>query len=147
MWLCCKVFVRISAIEHAVIAEISLCNYTKGLFSAVHWSILTTDTESLSPCGRVGSTIFVSTISSNHWFLRAKLQICHSCCHPPLKSLPSLLLRLGNPLKDPLGVANEPCCYPKCKKKPTAIEVNHSLNSASHLFFFVLCFTLLYFWV
>lgn len=64
---------------------------------------------------------------------------------PPPKSLPSVLLRLGNRLKDPLGVANEPCFNHKCKKKPVATEVNHSLNSASHLFFFVLCFTLLYF--
>lgn len=63
-----------------------------------------------------------------------------------LPSLLPLLLRLGNPLKDPLGVANEPCCYPKFKKKPGAIEVSHSLNSVL-ISFSLCCFTLLYFWV
>lgn len=74
--------VCLSATKDAVTAEIILCDYTKALFSAVHWSILTVATELLSPCGSVRSTIFVSTISSNHWFLRAMLQICHSDCHP-----------------------------------------------------------------
>lgn len=37
-------------------------------------------TELPGPCGSVGSTIF--TVSSNHWFLRARLQICHPRCLP-----------------------------------------------------------------
>lgn len=44
------------------------------------------------------------------------------------------------------------CCkwmllLPHMQQSPAAIEVNHSLNSASHLFFFLLHFTLFYFWV
>lgn len=58
-------------------------------FSTAHWSRITsilTDTESQGPCGRIGSQIFVTAISSNHWLLSTELQICQSYCHPHLKA-------------------------------------------------------------
>lgn len=125
----------LSLTEDAVIAEIMLCDYTKALFSAVHWSILTVDTESLSPCGRVGSTIFVSTISSNHWFLRAKLQICHSCWHPPPKSPCLFSWDMAIHWKIPWVLQMNPAVTPNAKK-PEAIEVNLWIQ---HLIFFSLC--------
>lgn len=128
--------VCVSLWEDAVLAEIMLHDYTKAPFSAEHWSILAIDTELLRPCDRVGSTIFVFPISSYHWFLRAKLQICHSCCHPLLRASLLFSWDLAIDWKDPLGVANEPCFYHKCKK---------SLWLQKWITFFVLCFTLLYF--
>lgn len=102
--------------EVAVIAEKMLRDYPKALFSAVDWSILTVDTESLSPCGRVGSTIFVSTIFSNHWFLRAKLRICHSHCHPLLRAPHHFFWDLAIHWKIPWVLQMNPAVNPNAKK-------------------------------
>lgn len=110
------VCVCVSFTEDAVIAKIMPRNYTKALFSAVHWSILTVDTESLSPCGRVGSTIFVSTISSNHWVLRAKLQFCQSCYHPLLRASRLFSWDLAIHWKIPWVLQMNPAVTPNAKK-------------------------------